>query len=94
MPQNSEPLWFVSSTFSFNFICHEEIVKKLTNYAIKRLLKKINKKKQRSYFIFLHDNFNNSLSSSNLPTVTKYANVKPIHNKNNKPDKENTLFSC
>ena len=38
---------------------------------------------------FQHYNFNNSLSCSTFPTAMKYADVKPIHKKDDKSDKEN-----
>ena len=44
-------------------------------------------KKKRSYFMFLHSNFNNSLSCSTFTTAMKYANVKPIHKNDDKIDK-------
>ena len=37
--------------------------------------------------MFLHSNFNNSLSWSTFPTAMKYANVKPIHKNDDKIDK-------
>ena len=38
---------------------------------------------------FLCHNFNNSLSCSTFPTAVRYAEVTPIHKKDNKIDKEN-----
>ena len=38
---------------------------------------------------FLYHNFNNSLSCSTFPTAVRYAEVTPIHKKDNKIDKEN-----
>ena len=38
---------------------------------------------------FLYHNVNNLLSCSTFPTVMKYAEVTPIHKKDDKNDKEN-----
>ena len=38
---------------------------------------------------FIHHDFNNSLSSSTIPTALKYADVKPVFKKDDKTDKEN-----
>ena len=38
---------------------------------------------------FLYHNFNDSLSCSTFPTCIKYAEVTPIHKKDDKTDKEN-----
>ena len=38
---------------------------------------------------FLYHNFNNSLSSATFPTSMKYADVIPIHKRDDKTDKEN-----
>ena len=38
---------------------------------------------------FLYHNFNNSLSCASFPTSMKYADVTPIHKKDEKTDKEN-----
>ena len=38
---------------------------------------------------FLYHNFNNSLSCATFPTSIIYADVKPIHKKDDKTDKEN-----
>ena len=37
----------------------------------------------------MHHNFNNSLSSSTVPTALEYADVKPVFKKHGKTDKEN-----
>ena len=38
---------------------------------------------------FIHHNFNNSLSSSTFPTALKYADFKPVFQKDDKTNKEN-----
>ena len=38
---------------------------------------------------FLYHNFNNSLSCATFPVAMKYADVTPIHKKDEKNDKEN-----
>ena len=38
---------------------------------------------------FLYHNFNNLLSCTTFPTSMKYADVAPIHKKDDKTDKEN-----
>ena len=40
-------------------------------------------------FHFLYHNFNNSLSCFTFPTGMKYADVTPIHKKDDKTDKTN-----
>ena len=40
-----------------------------------------------SYFLF--HNFNNSLSCATFPTSMKYGEVRPVHKKDDKTDKEN-----
>ena len=38
---------------------------------------------------FIHNNFNNSLSSSTFPTTVKIGDVKPVFKKDDKTDQEN-----
>ena len=39
--------------------------------------------------MFVHHNCSNSLSSCTFPTALKYADVKPVFEKDDKTDKEN-----
>ena len=71
-----------NSTFSFNVISHDDIVKELNKLKTK-------KASQKTDFHFQHHNFNNLLSCSTFPTGMKYANVTPIHKKDDKTDKTN-----
>ena len=74
-----------NSTFSFNFISHEDIVKELDKLKTKTASQKtdipikIVKENVDIISHFLHHNFNNSLSCSTFPTGMKYADVTPIH---------------
>ena len=79
-------------TFSFNFISHDDIVKELKLKTKKASQKtdiptKIVKENVDIISHFLYHNFNNSLSFFNFPTGMKYADVTPIHKKDDKTDK-------
>ena len=82
-------------TFSFNFISHEDIVKELNQLKSKKPSQKtdipikIVKENVDVISHFLYHNFNNSLSCSTFPTGMKYADVTPIHKKDNKTGKAN-----
>ena len=82
-------------TFSFNFISHEDIVKELNKLKTKKISQEtdipIKIVKENVYIIshFLYHNFNNSLSCSTFSTGMKYADVTPIHKKDDKTDKTN-----
>ena len=86
---------FGNSTFSFNFISHCDIVKELNKVKSKKASQKtdipikIVKENVDIIFHFLHHSFNNSLSCSTFPTGMKYADVTPIHKKDDKSDKTN-----
>ena len=88
---------FGNPTFGFDFTLHEETVKEVTNLKIRKVSQKIDipvriiKENIDIVSYFLHHNFNNSLSCSTFPTAMKYAEVRPIHKKNDKTDKENYL---
>ena len=82
-------------TFNFKFTSHEETEKEVNNLKIK-------KASQKSYIplkiineivniisYFLYHNFNNSLTCATFPTSMKYADVTPIHKKDDKTGKEN-----
>ena len=80
-------------TFSFNFISHEDTVKQINKLKSKTPLQKtdipikIVKENVDIVFHFLYHNFNNSLSCSTSPTNMKYADVTPIHKKDDTSDK-------
>ena len=81
-------------TFGFDFTSYEETVKEVNNLKIRKVSQKrdipvriIKENIDISYF--LYHNFNNSLSCSTFPTAMKYAEVTPIHKKDDKTDKEN-----
>ena len=81
-------------TFNFKFTSHEETEKEVNNLKIKKAsqksdipLKIIKENVDISYF--LYHNFNNSLSCATFPTSMKYADVIPIHKKDDKTGKEN-----
>ena len=81
-------------TFNFKFTSHEETEKEVNNLKITKAsqksdiaLKIIKENVDISYF--LYHNFNNSLSCATFPTSMKYADVIPIHKKDDKTDKEN-----
>ena len=81
-------------TFNFKFISHEETEKEVKNQKSFTKIRNSSKNYQgkcRYYFIFpfLYHNFNNSLSCATFQTSMKYANVIPIHKKDDKTDKEN-----
>ena len=84
-----------NSTFSFNFISHEDIVKELNKLKTKKASQKtdipikIVKENVDIISHFLHHNFSNSLSCSTFPTGMKYADVTSIHRKDDKTDKTN-----
>ena len=80
-------------TFSFNSISHED--KELNKLKRKKVSQKtdipikIVKENVDIISHFLYHNFNNSLSCSTFPTGMKYADVTPIHKKDDKTDKTN-----
>ena len=82
-------------TFIFKFTFHEETEKELNNLKIKKTPQKsdtplkIIKENVDIISHFLYHNFNNSLSCATFPTSMKYADVIPIHKKDDKTDKEN-----
>ena len=82
-------------TFSFKFTSHDDIVKELNKLKTKKASQKtditIKIVKENIDIIshFLYHNFINSLSCSTFPTGIKYANVTPIHKKDDKTDKTN-----
>ena len=81
--------------FSFNFILHPDIVKELNKLKSKKASQKtdiplkIIKENLDIISHFLYHNFNNSLSCSTFPTGMIYADVTPIHTKDDKTDKTN-----
>ena len=82
-------------TFGFDFTSYEETVKEVNNLKIRKVSQKtdipvrIIKENIDIVSYFLYHNFNNSLSCSTFPTAMKYAEVTPIHKKDDKTDKEN-----
>ena len=85
----------INITFSFNFISHDDVIKELNKLKSKKASQKtdipikIVKENVDIISHFLYDNFNNSLSCSTFPTAMKYADVTPIHKKDDKTDKTN-----
>ena len=83
------------STFNFKFTSHEETENEVNNLKIKKasqksdITLKIIKENVDIISYFLYHNFNNSLSSATFPTSMKYADVKPIHKKDDKTGKVN-----
>ena len=81
-------------SFSFEFTSYEEIVKEVNSLKIRKVSQKtdipvrIIKENIDIVSYFLYHNFNNSLSCSTFPAAMKYAEVTPIHKKDNKTDKE------
>ena len=82
-------------SFSFEFTSYEEIVKEVNSLKIRKASQKVDipvriiKENIDIVFYFLYHNFNNSLSCSTFPAAMKYAEVTPIHKKDDKTDKEN-----
>ena len=82
-------------TFNFNFISHDDIVKELNKLKIKKASQKtdipikIVKENVDIISHSLYHNFNDSLSCSTIPTGMKYADVTPIHKKDDKINKTN-----
>ena len=82
-------------TFSFNFTWYEERVKEVNNLKIRKVSQEIDisvriiKENIDIVSYFLYHNFNKLLPCSTFPTGMKYAEVTPIHKKDNKTDKEN-----
>ena len=80
-------------TFSFNSISHDDVAKELNKLKSNKASQKtdipiqIVKENVDIISHFLHHNFNNSLSCSTFPTGMKYADVTPIHKKDDKTDK-------
>ena len=80
---------------NFKFTSHEETEKEVNNLKIKKASQKsdipvkIIKENVDIISYFLYHNFNNSLSCATFPTSMKYADVTPIHKKDDKTDKEN-----
>ena len=83
------------TTFNFKFTSHEETEKEVNNLKIKKASQKsdiplkIIKENIDIISYFLHHNFNSSLSCATFPTSMKYADVIPVHKKDDKTDKEN-----
>ena len=84
-----------STTSGFDFTSYEETVRVVNNLKIRKVSQKtdipmrIIKENIDIVSYFLYHNFNNSLSCSTFPTAMKYAEVTPIHKKDDKTDKEN-----
>ena len=82
-------------TFNFKFTSHKKTEKVVINLKIKKASQKsdipvkIIKENVDIISYFLYPNFNNSLSCATFPTSMKYADVTPIHKKDDKTDKEN-----
>ena len=82
-------------TFNFKFTSHKETEKEVNKLNIKKASQKsdipLKNIKENVDIIshFLYHNFNNSLSCATFPTSMKYADVIPIHKKDDKTDKEN-----
>ena len=82
-------------TFGFNFTTYEKTVKEVNNLKNRKVSQKTysckNCQGRYRYNIsyFLYHNFNNSLSCATFPTGMKYAEITPVHNKDDKTDKEN-----
>ena len=80
--------------FRFTFISHDDVVKELNKLKSKKASQKTDipvkiVKENVDISHFLYHNFNNSLSCSTFPTGMKYADVTPIHKKDDKTDKTN-----
>ena len=79
-------------TFSFNFISHDDIVKELNKLKTKKASQKtdipikIVKENVDIISHFLYHNFKNLLSYPIFPTGMKYADLAPIHKKDDKTD--------
>ena len=82
-------------TFAFDFTSYEKTVKEVNDLKIREVSQKtdipvtIIKENIDLVSYFLYYNFNNSLPCSTFPTAMKYAEVTPIHKKDDKTDKEN-----
>ena len=82
-------------TFNFKFTSHEETEKEVNNLKIKKASQKsdiplkIIKENVDIISYFLYHNFNNLLSCATFPASMKYADVIPIHRKDDKTDKVN-----
>lgn len=76
--------------FSIGLICSEEIVRETDKLCNKKAsqnteaLVTIIKENEDLISYFLHHSFNKLFSCSTSPTAIKFANVKPIHKKENK----------
>ena len=81
--------------FNFKFVSHKETEKEVKNLKIKKASQKLDiplkiiKENVDIISYFLYRNFNNSLSCATFPTSVKYADVTPIHKKDDKTEKEN-----
>ena len=83
------------ATFNFKFTSHEETEKEVDNLKIEKAsqkwdipLKIIKQKNVDIILYFLYHNCNNSWSCATFPTSMKYADVIPVHKKDDKTDKE------
>ena len=85
----------VNFTSSFNFISHDNILKELDKLKNKNASQKtdipikIVKENVDIISHFLYHNFKNLLSYPIFPTGMKYADLAPIHKKDDKTDKTN-----
>ena len=85
----------VNPTFGFDFTSYEETCKEVNNLNIRKIFQKtdipvkIVKENIDIISYFLYHNFKNLLSCSTFPPAMKYAEVTPIHKKDDKIDKEN-----
>ena len=79
--------------FNFKFTSHEETEKEVNNLKIKKASQKsdipvkIIKENLDIISYFLYHNYNNSLSCATFSNSMKYADVTPIHKKDNKTEK-------
>ena len=83
-------------TFNFNFICREEIVEEIDKLSKRKAPQntdipvKITKVNTKILFhIFYITMLITRCHAVPFPTAMKYADVKPIHKKDDKTDKEN-----
>ena len=85
----------VTPTFNFKFTSHEETEKEVNSLKIKKasqksdITLKIIRENVDIISYFLYHNFNSSLSCATFPISMKYADVIPIHIKDDKTDTEN-----
>ena len=82
-------------SFSFQYVSHDQVLKEVNKLNSRKASQdshipvKVIRENIDIVAYFIHNNFNNSLSSFIFPTGLKYADIKPVFKKDDKTNKEN-----